>query len=84
MEGGSRSKPSPELFSKIESKTFGLESKVFSIDQVRIIAAAVVAILILNGFAFAKFSSLSESPNQELVEDERSASSLISDFKIYE
>jgi hypothetical protein len=79
MEGSSRAKPDPALFSKIESR---VEVKTVRLFPLQI--AASIAFLLLNGFAFQQLSASHKSEAFSSMNSENGNNELVSNFNLYE
>lgn len=83
MEGSQRAKPKPELWGKIEEQIEASEAKLISIQQWRIVAAAVL-LLSLNLFALYDYTKNVAQSSGRTAMDNSATPPLISDYQIYE
>ena len=84
MKGSQRAKPSTELLAKIEQQIGVTESKIIPIYSFRMVAAAAILLLVLNVFAVRQFMESNTVATEELLVEETSGLSLISNYNIYE
>ncbi len=84
LKGSQRAKPSRELFAKIEGQIYKSEAKVIPLHQLRMAAASVILLLILNVFAFSQYAQNSTISTEDSVVYDASNQALISNYQLYE
>ena len=84
LEGSNRAKPNPDLFSSIEDQINGSEGDTLRIAHVRMIAAAVAVLVVLNIGILMQYSQGSFSGDESMVSQGDFSQSLISNYKLYE
>lgn len=76
-----RAKPSPNLLGRIESRIARAEAKVIPLAQWRLSAAAALVVVSLNVYALTAYANGS---NGQTASSDYDASSLVSDYQLYE
>ena len=84
MKGSQKAKPDTAVFAKIEARIDGSKSTVIPLRQRGYAVAASLLILVLNALALYDFTQGQGLPEEEMVNVEAAAPSLISNFQIYE
>lgn len=83
MKGSRRSKPSADLFAKIEHQLDAPEARVIPINQWKLTAVAAVLLLIMNVFVLRQVTQNNGFGTGETMV-EHTSEQLISNYKIYD
>ncbi|MFK7809209.1 MAG: hypothetical protein AB8F74_15505 [Saprospiraceae bacterium] len=84
IKGSERAKPQSELFSKIEDALNDQEVKVIPMSQWGYSVAAAVLVLLLNIAVLKQYVQSNNANISEIVTDDNSSQSLVSNYKIYD
>jgi len=76
-KGSQRAKPKTDLFAKVEQQIYGQGATIIPIRQLKLVVAAAVLLLLINGLAITTFL------NQDTKQSEY-AEPLIMDYKLYD
>ena len=80
--GMQRAQPNSDLFAKIEGQLNREVGIIIPLKRIRVVAAAVIMLLMVNGFAL-NFYFKKTTTNKVELEKRRHQPSLISDFNLY-
>ena len=81
MEGSNRAKPRPNLLQEIEQNLYQPETKIISLRQLRLAAAAVLLLLVANVWAIQNTAT---NESEISSTEELDSNSLIADYNLYE
>lgn len=82
-KGSQRAKPREQLLAKIESQIYGTTAAIIPLRQLRVVAAAAVLLLMLNGWAVKNYLEKGVYQGKEAAVKQASES-LILNYKLYE
>jgi len=83
-KGSTRAKPAPDLFEKIEHQLSQVEAPVISMARLRMLAAAVFVLLIVNAFAMINYSQNAQLSSEKGASENVLSQQLLSDYNLYE
>jgi hypothetical protein len=84
LQGSQRAQARDDLFEQIEAKLSRPKAKIIPMKQLRMVAAASVILLLLNGFAIRQYTLGNTANDTEASVEIASDQLLISNYNFYE
>ncbi|MEM1323183.1 MAG: hypothetical protein AAGG75_23155 [Bacteroidota bacterium] len=84
LEGSQRAQPRPELFTKIETELFDSEQDIILMPQLRMIAAAVALLVLVNIGLLSQYDQKNGQDSATVVNTSALDRPLLSNYKLYE
>jgi len=84
MQGSDSARPDDTLFARIEERIFNDEARIISFKKLRVVAAAAVALILLNVFAVSQNTQSGISAQENMSEEWSEGQQIFSDFKLYD